>query len=35
MVKPYGEYVGLCNEFYFILKYDIDGPIMVVKDRNM
>lgn len=35
MVKPYGEYVGLCNAFYLTLKYEIDCPILVVNDRNM
>jgi len=35
MVKTYGEYVGPCNVFYVILKYDIHGPVMAANDRNM
>ena len=35
IVKPYGEYVDLYNVFYFVLKYDIHGPIMAVNGRNM
>jgi hypothetical protein len=29
---PYGEYIRI--EFYLNLKYCVDGPMMVVKDRK-
>jgi len=32
-VKPNGEYK--CIAFYITLKQCIDGPMMVVNDRNM
>jgi hypothetical protein len=30
--KPYGEYI--CVAFYPILKYCVDGPMMIVNEKN-
>jgi hypothetical protein len=31
--KLYGEYI--CNKFHLILKYSVDGPMIVLNDRNV
>jgi hypothetical protein len=32
-VKPCGEYIY--TAFYLLLKYSVDGPMVVINDRNL